>query len=432
MKDRLITLLGAVIAFYILFRLLFPQVSFDQKNISFPTSEDRGKYGLAGLYHWLDTQHVPVYSLRKRYDTLFRNPQLSERNNLLIISLPLRMDAQVKELRQLQTWIKNGNTALLLVSMSDWPQWANRLMGGSVSQLLNNFDLRMSHAPDNDKHEDAGTPVNKAEDAAARFDKLLHPTKQTRDLIPASQHPLTMGIHAVQATWLSSEGIKWHLEGQDQAHSSLILLRDQADASPALWLSFYGDGKLLITRHSDLFGNVSLGLADNARLFSNIVQQLLGKHGKVIFDDMHQGLSVIYDPDAFFHDPRLHHTLLFLLALWIVYVMGHSNRFGQVRTKKPMLQLREHVQAIGNLFARRLHPSAVALRYAQHFFNEVRSHYGLPLNGQPVWEQLRHNAAIEPSELMRAQHLYQRALSRKRVNLVTFVNTFKTMRRELQ
>ena len=48
MKDRLITLLGAIIAFYILFRLLVPQVNFEQKNISFPTSEDRGKYGLAG------------------------------------------------------------------------------------------------------------------------------------------------------------------------------------------------------------------------------------------------------------------------------------------------------------------------------------------------------------------------------------------------
>lgn len=433
MKDRLITLLGAVIAFYILLRLFFPQVNIGHKNISFPTSEDRGKYGLAGLYQWLDSQHTPLYSLRERYDTLVKNPNLARQGNLLIISLPLRMDARVKELGQLQTWIKKGNNVLLLISMSDWPQWAERRMSNSVTQLLYNFDLRMSElANDTKPKPDKKDTVAQAEDAASRLDKLLHPKEQTRELIPALPHPLLTGVQHVQATWLSSEGLRWHLQGDKHAHSSLVLLRDQADQNPAMWLSFYGRGKVLITRHSDLFGNVSLGKADNARLFSNLVQQLRGKHGKLIFDDMHQGLSTIYDPEAFFHDPRLYHTLLFLLALWIIYVLGHSNRFGQVRQQRATLQLRQHVQAIGNLFARRLHPSAVALRYAQHFFNDVRSSYGLPLNGEPVWEHLRHNAAIATPVLQRARFLYQRAQDHKHVNLVTFVNTLKTMRRELQ
>ena len=433
MKDRLITLLGAVIAFYILFRLLFPQVNFEQQNISFPTSENRGQYGMAGLYQWLQTQHVPVYSLRERYDTLLQKPGGAEQGNLLVVSLPLRMDAQVKELKQLQQWVRNGNTILLLVSMSDWPPWASRFMGESVSELLNNFDLSMTTAED-EEQPPANEPEQAApsEDTTDKLDRLLHPKKTTRDLIPVMPHPLTAGVHNVQATWLSSEGLHWHLEGDERTLSTLVLLRDKADRDPALWLSFFGKGRVLVTRHSDLFGNVSLALADNARLFSNIVHQFVGTRGKVIFDDMHQGLSVIYDPEAFFRDPRLHHTLLFLLALWIVYVMGHSNRFGQVREKKPMLQLRQHVQAIGNLFARRLHPSAAAVRYAQHFFNEVRSFYGMPLNGQPVWEQLQHNTAIAQAELQRAQSLYQRALNQQRINLVTFVNTLKTMRRELQ
>lgn len=427
MKDRLITLLGAVIAFYILFRLLFPQINFEQKNISFPTTADRGKYGLAGLYHWLESQHIPLYSLRERYDTLSHNSNLSAQNNLLIISLPLRLDAQVKELEQLQNWVRQGNNVLLLVAMSDWPDWAERMMQSSVSQVLDNFDLNITETRPNSKSN-----VADKEDATTRLDAVLHPKPQTRALIPALQHPLTANIHTVQATWLNSEGLHWHLEGDEQTHSSLILLRDKADGNPALWLSFFGKGKLLIVRHSDLFDNVSLGLADNARLFGNIVHQLLGQHGTVIFDDMHQGLSAIYDPEAFFHDSRLHHTLLFMLVFWIVYVIGHSNRFGQVRQKKPMLQLRDHVQAIGNLFARRLHTSAAALRYAEHFFNDVRAAYGLPLNGQPVWEQLHHNTAIAPPVLQRAQALYLQALQHKRINLVSFVNTLKSMRRELQ
>ena len=434
MKDRLITLLGAVIAFYILLRLLFPQINFEQKDISYPTSEDRGKYGLAGLSHWLSSQHIPLYSLRQRYDTLATKPGLSPRGNLLIISLPLRLDAQHKELLQLQKWIRQGNSALLLVAMSDWPQWADRMMSDSVTRVLNNFDIEMTLAaePDTDPKKDNHDKHNPVSTSSSMPDKLTQAKSVTRTLIPADAHPLTAGVHKIEATWVESEGLQWHLEGNEQLRSNLILLRDQADRNPALWLNFYGNGKLLISRHSDMFGNISLALADNSRLFADMVQQLLGKNGKVIFDDMHQGLSAIYDPDAFFHDPRLHHTLLFLLALWIVYVMGYTNRFGQVRQHKPVLQLRQHVQAIGNLFARRLHPSAVALRHAYHFFNEVRACYGLPQNGQPVWEQLQHNAAIAPSLLQQAQSLYQRAQQHQRINLVKFVNTLKIMRRELQ
>lgn len=433
MKDRLITLLGAIVAFYILFRLLVPQVNFDQKKLSYPTTEDHGKYGLAGLYHWLDTEHIPLYSLRKRYDTLNQQSQLPKQGNLLIISLPLRMEAQVKELKQLQRWVKRGNNVLLLVSMSDWPEWASRSMGNSVAQILNEFDLRMLSATQ--VHASTGeksSPEAETTKSADKLNDILHPVSHGRELIPEMSHPLTQGVHDIKVNWLSSEGLHWYLLGDKHRRSTLVLLRDQANSDPALWLSFYGQGQVLISRHSDIFGNVSLGEADNARLFANIVRQMLGTRGKVVFDDMHQGLSVLYDPEAFYHDPRLHHTLLFLLALWIVYVMGHSNRFGQVRQKKPAMQLRQHVAAIGNLFARRLHSSAAALRYARHFFNEVRASYGLPLNGQPVWEQLQHNAAIPPEVFNRAQKLYQQALNQKRVNLIQFVNTLKIMRRELK
>ncbi|MEJ2390038.1 MAG: hypothetical protein P8019_01385 [Gammaproteobacteria bacterium] len=435
MKDRLITLLGAGIAFYILLRLLFPgaNLGIPQRPVSYPTSADHGKYGLAGLYRWLKTQHVPVYSLRQRYSALGKDSELTATGNLLIISLPLRMNAQALEFKQLQDWIQRGNNALLLVSMSDWPEWANRRMDRSISHMLNGFDLgvtstdKLSSAP----HEQKNT-VNQLATEASRLDKLLHPEQSPRRLIPASQDPFTRGIHDVKASWLNSEGLNWHLTCYKQPVSSQVLLRDQANLSPALWLSIYGKGRLIVSRHSALFDNATLGQADNARLMSNLVYQLLGRHGTVIFDDMHQGLSAIYNPHAFFRDPRLHHTLLFLLVLWLIYVMGHSNRFGQVRQKIPQLQLREHVEAVGNLFARRLHSSAIALRHARHFFNEVRLAYGLPLNGQPVWEQLQQNTAIEPAVLRQAQEHYQRAVRHKRVNLNSFVNALKTMRRELR
>lgn len=427
MKDRLLTLLGALIAFYLLVQLLFPQVSFEQDKISLPTTEDRGRFGLAGLYQWLDTSAVPVYSLRERYDSLVNNPQLSERGNLLIISLPLRLDAQIDELEQLQLWISHGNHLLLLSAMSDWPQWASRGMGDTMTSMLERFDLRLHEPPVADSEE---TADSKAENEST-LEQFQEPEEHVRTLTPALRHPLTRNIGSIAASWLDSEGIHWQLRGNDQLRSTLVVLRDQADQGAALWLSFYGEGTVLVSRHSDLFGNVSLGQADNARLVENLITTLLGRKGRVIFDDMHHGLSAIYDPDAFFRDPRLHHTLLFLLALWIVYVMGHTNRFAQVREKIQRLQLREHVSAIGNLFARRLHSSAVALRHAQHFFNDVRASSGLPQNGQPIWELLADNAAIDPRILRDAQGLYQRATQHKKVNLVKFFNSLRVMRREL-
>lgn len=435
MRDRLITLLGAGIALYILVRLLFPGAGLGEqhKPISYPTTVDHHQYGLAGAYRWLESQHVPVYSLRQRYSTLGNNQSLAHSGNLLVISLPLRMNAHAQEIHALKTWVKNGNNVLLLISMSNWPQWASRRMSQSITKMLGDFGLGITLTRatvlNKNKHDDA---VSRVEDAASRIDKLLHPKAKTRQLVPADATPYTRDVHHVQASWQLSEGLNWHLTCHHHSTSNLVLLRDQASHSPALWLGFYGKGRLIISRHSGIFDNASLGLADNARLLSNLVYQLRGTHGHVVFDDMHQGLTTIYDPHAFFRDPRLHHTLLFLFVLWLIYVLGHTNRFGRVRQSLPQLQLREHVEAIGNLFARRLHPSAVALRYARHFFNEVRAAYGLPLNGAPVWSQLKQNTAIDPDILHQAQSMYHKATQHQRVNLVHFFNALKTMRRELR
>jgi len=429
-KDRIITLLGALVALYILARLLFPQLGMPVREISFPTSQNQGEYGLAGLDRWLQGNGVATYSLRTRYDSLHGNPALAKHGNLMLISLPLRLDAQASELMDLKAWVEDGNNVLFLVAMSDWPEWANRSMSNSVAKELENFGLEMvserkkntnqAPAPGKDK-SGSGFGILAGEKA------VIH----KRYLYPALEHPLTTGIEKVQADWLSSEGIRWHLDSLHGEHSSLILLRDKANNEPALWLSFFGKGTIVISRHSDLFGNVSLGLADNAALFSNLVHNLLGKKGKLVFDDMHQGLSVLYDPNAFFHDPRLHHTLLFMLAFWLVYVIGHSNRFGLAREKHHVVQLLEHVKAIGNLFARRLHSSAVAIRYAQHFFNEVRANYGLAQNGQPVWEELSRLSSVDALIVEQAQSLYRMALARHKIDLIVFTNTLKTIRRKL-
>lgn len=435
MKDRLITLLGAAIAFYILFRLMFPDISFTDEKISLPTSEDRGKFGVAGLKQWLDKSGIATYSLRERYQSLISNPRLPQSGNLLITSLPHRLAARHNESEQLVTWLQDGNHAVFLTAMSDWPQWAVRSKGGTVTDMLSVIGLDMVSAEaeqeDTEDSENIDSEPETAKEKKQR-DILAKPVEHPRSLTATLPHPLTENINSLQATWLDSEGINWRLEGESDPRSLLVLFRDNEDQQPAVWLGFMGSGSIIITRHADMFGNLSLRNADNARFISNIITQFVAPDGKVIFDDMHQGLSAIYDPDAFFRDPRLHHTVFFLLALWIIYVMGHTNRFAPVRKHLKSLNLRDHIRGIGNLFARRLHTSAVAQRQCQHFFNEVRSCYGLPQNSEPVWELLETNATISSQELNAVIKTFNRAQQHKYINLVKFINKLNAIRRKLR
>ena len=436
MKDRLFTLLGAALAFYLLFRLLFPNADFTDETISLPTTEDRGKYGLAGLYKWLNHSGVPVYSLRERYQSLVSNPELSDTGNLLICSLPQRLDMRADETMQLTSWLREGNHILLLVAMSDWPQWAHREKADTVTSMLTSIGLEMSvdeedkTGSDTDEEEDN---KNENDQKKNRISELLNPKEHERNLNATFSHPLTKNITSLQAIWLDSEGLNWQLRGEKNAlRSLLILFQDSENKQPAIWLGSIGEGTVIITRHADLFGNTSLNKADNAKFTENLVNHLLGSGGKVIFDDMHQGLSSIYDPDAFFRDPRLHHTLFFMLALWIIYIMGHTNRFIPYKEKISRLSLRGHIKGIGNLFARRLHTSAVAIRHAQHFFNEVRSYYGMPQNSQPVWELLESNAAIDEHELNSIKNIISRAQQHKNINLIKLTNLLNSIRRKLR
>lgn len=436
MKDRMFTLLGAALAFYLLFRLLFPNTDFTDESVSLPTTEDRGKYGLAGIYQWLTHSGVPVYSLRERYQSLVSNPELSNTGNLLISSLPQRLDARSDETMQLVNWLHEGNHVVLLVAMSDWPQWALREKADTVTTMFSNLGLEMTYEDqdntDSDVENDTGKNTRK-DKKQKKITELLSPKEHERKLKVSLLHPFTKNISSLQATWRDSEGLSWQVKGENNSlRSMLILFEDNENKQPAIWLGSAGEGTVIITRHADLFGNTSLNKAGNARLAENLVNNLLEKGGKVIFDDMHQGLSAIYDPDAFFRDPRLHHTLLFMLALWIIYIMGHTNRFFPAREKKSLLNLRGHIKGIGNLFARRLHTSAVAMRHAQHFFNEVRSYYGLPQNSLPVWELLETNAAIDEQDLHSIKRMVSRAQQHKNINLVKLTNLLNTIRRKLR
>lgn len=431
MKERLLTLGGAAVAFYLVYMLLLPGSASFEPPLSYPTTADRGRYGLAGAQKWLQQSGINTLSLRERYHHLYDNPDLPREGNLLIVSLPYRLPSREWEEQQLLTWLREGNSILVLAALSDWPEWAPQ-NGSSVSHVLNILGLEFTSVappfPDDDEDEEEKSTSEKI---ASSLEKSLEEKSEPRKLVPIIQHRITRGIDNVQGEWKKTEGLGWSLSGAEEPRSLLVLLDDAQSGDPALWLGRVGAGRMIISRHADLFGNVSLGEADNARLLANLVDSSLGEGGYVIFDDMHHGLSTLYDPEAFFDDSRLHHTLWFILLLWLVYLLGHTNRFLPVNNKPRQLHLVDHIRAIGNFLSRRLQPAAVARRMLLHFFNDIRRYHGLPRNGQPVWEKLAGYQQLDPQTLSELQSLYQRSEQQKPVNLIKLDQLIKSIRKQL-
>ena len=433
MKDRAITLLSAAAALYLVYVLLFPHPAPFQKQLSLPTTEDRGKYGLMALKTWLDNSGIETLALRDRYHALYDSPDLPAQGNLLISSLPHRLEMRQWESEQLETWLSQGNSILLLTAMSDWPEWAQRHRSNSVNQMLSLLGVRMyqQSMADSDEEQDDNEEPQSKPGLKEIIETRLSPKETTRQLISAGQHAVTDSINQVDVTWLESEGLLWHLEAQRGKRSALVVLHDKESLTPALWQIRVGQGMAWITRHADMFANKSLGDADNARLLSNIIDYSVSQNGIVIFDDTHQGLTAMYDPEAFFDDSRLHHTLWFIFALWLIYLLGHTNRMQAVYKKLTPQHLVDHVKAFGGLFARRLHSSAVAQRMFLYFFNDIRAVYGLPRNGKPIWDVLRDNPNINTQTLDGIKHIYQRAENNYRVNLTKLSRHINAIRKQM-
>ena len=69
---------------------------------------------------------------------------------------------------------------------------------------------------------------------------------------------------------------------------------------------------------------------------------------------MHQGLSSLYDASALLRDARLRYTIWFVLAGWLVYVLGGSNRLAPPRSPRSVPKQGDFVGAAGGFMARRL------------------------------------------------------------------------------
>lgn len=416
MKDRLITLLGGVFALYLVITLLIPPPSNEPPS-SRAVSTDHGNHGLLGLKRWLEKSGVATKSLRNRYDELLADASLPQSGNLLIVHLPSIAPARDRERELLLDWLREGNNILVLMNVGE-AGWL-----GTMTDPVSS-DLGFYFAPADSKPK---TPATKNAKNRGVF-VASEPKKLT--LLPNQSLPLLHGVQKVEVSSSSNAASDLVLRAEDRYRAAFILLREEVTDAPAFWQIRVGQGTGWISRYGSLLGNASLGDGDNAQLIANIVSATVLAGGKVIFDDMHQGVSDLYNPDVFFKDRRLHYTLLILVGFWLLYLVGRSNRLAPLNVSPRGARVADFTRAVGGLYARRLSSASVAQELAKRFFNEVRRRYHLPLTGEPVWEILQGVARVNRQDLGALQQIYSN-LATTKPKLVQFARLIYNIRKSL-
>jgi hypothetical protein len=404
-KQRLLTLalaLGALLLFY---QLFLPKPTPQFAQASQPLSTDSGPDGELGMWRWLNSQGIPVSSLRARYDQLGSGAGVGTGNVLLTLVphlSPLRND----EWAPLAKWIASGNTLLVLAALDDTPHWSAGRGAGFIRELT-----RLSHI------EFTPPPADPARNSARGLMQALQGSDLK--LEPRAAHALLADVHSVHAgSDLPADRWQATSPGSDMP---LELMQRADDARPAMWLVHRGDGQMIVLMVASAFSNREIDQADNARLLANVIAWSRAPQGRVIFDDAHQGLTDYYDAHAFFADPRLHHTLWWLVALWLAFVLGPLPLRSAFSAWRPVDETLL-IDASGRFYSNAVRRVDAARRLLENFFNRLRHRLNLPQNGAPLWEWLDSQAAVSSEQRALLQSLFAKVYAEERVELAKLHN----------
>jgi hypothetical protein len=434
-KDRLLTLVLAIGAFIAFYAVMAPKPEGPRQQATRPISTEGGPNGYLGMVRWLESQRVPVLSLRERFSKLSDVAGLeSHTGNLLITAAPHLYPVRDSEILPLHSWLQRGNTLLIVAGLSDTPDWSMEPGGDAdfVDHLQAITRMHFSQRRDaaDEKDESEGEEKNKTDPdaeptpaeviaAQTKLPEALH-----FEMRPAGTHPLLDGVNKVSA---SSEYLTAKWDGWASDTGALELAHDPESGVPVLWLLSEGNGQIIVSAYGSILGNKLLGQDDNALLLANIVRWSLRGGGKVIIDDAHQGLVNFYDPDAFFGDSRLHATFWWLLGLWLLFVLG-SQRLRPSQSSWNPVDITGFVRATGGFMARVMRPATAGQQMIANFFNDARKRLGLPVDGSPMWDWLSAQSVVSAQDVERLQVLHAKLQQGHRVNLSQLHNLLIRLR----
>jgi hypothetical protein len=429
MRERLATLacaLGALFVFALLFVHTGPPGGRDAPA---PTTAERGGDGLLGAMTWLKGEGIRTASLRERFGALARQPGLPATGNLLVVMLPATTAFRTDEAGALDSWVRAGNTLLILAALSDRPDWAraNRGLVGDL-QLLSGLEAQAPQALADARPatrpppaRQTGTAAGAAQPPANKSHSPALAEPQRGALIPNRPHPYVDGVQ--EAVALSDfPPLDWTVTVPRDGFM-LTLAHEASSGAGVLWIRPLGAGTILVSGFASLFTNRALGLADNARLFANIVAAATGPGGAVIFDDEHQGLSAAYDPAKFYRDRRLYATMAIVAAVWLVWVLG-GTRLQAPAVRIPVPQETQLVRDTGLFLARVLRPAAAARRMLGNFLLNIRHllHDGGEAQDAALWQWLEQHPRLARADVAQLKAWYAQAWAGHNVPLVRLRN----------
>lgn len=421
MKDRWLTLLLAAGAFAAFFRFFIGPVSQSGEDFSRPLSTESRANGYLAAREWFAAEGVPVVELRHRYGWLADAPGIPPRGNVLVATIPLKRAARRSEVEALHEWIGRGNSLVVAAGIFDTPEWGVPDTGTqeALYQLTRlQFRDAATEEPAPDGEDQAALPLPAV--------RLAVPKRGS--MHPLGDHPLTAGIGAVVAESEYPAGAFEVISAWDEP--ALVLMADDASGAGALWLTWGGDGTILVSAYGSVFTNKMIAQADNAKLLANAAGRMLGPGGHVIFDDLHQGAASLYDEEAFFGDPRLHSSFWWIIGLWLLWVLGSTRLPPPAARPEPV---REHafLAAAGNLLARSVDRRQAARRMFANFFNDLRRSIGEPANDEPPWEWLRGFGAVPGADVDRLARMHADLAAGRRIDLVELHNRLLQLRKKI-
>lgn len=405
MRERLITLACALGALGLFLAMFLHGDATSPGEVSRPTTQERGPNGYQGALVWLDQQHIKTVSLRDHFNELASRRGLPASGNLLIVTLPAATGFKTEELRPLESWVRSGNTLLVLAALADSPDWAFSLDGRATGdlRLLTGLEFAMGKVG-----------ARRGNGVGARITTArAYAQPQSTTLVPNGPRPLFDGVRTALAlsdypaqTW----GLKVPYDG-----FALALARQRETGEGVLWMRPLGSGQIVVSALGSLFTNRALGLADNGQLLANLVGSTVRPGGAVLFDDLHQGLGSAYDPAKFYSDPRLYETVAILCAVWLCWVLG-ATQLQSPWTPAPVPREAELVQATGGFLARVLTNDAGARGLFDHFFHRIARRLRRTGSESP-WELLEGHSRIAPADLRQLREWHAAALAARKVPL---------------
>jgi len=409
LSERLITSAGVLIALVVIVGI-FVQPS-GEPPVGRPVSSEPGRNGYQGLARWLESEGIEAISSRERYHQI---QQIAPPGSILLVTAPFERSARSDEIRSLLDWVESGNTLVVLAALTDTPDWSMSADETFVEDVENLTDIAFEAATD-----EKGEPRSTGD--------LLNETSVT--LTPERQgHPLTRDISEV--TGRSDTLASIWVPAEHSNSPGTPFLQESTTGVDAAWTNAWGRGHIITITVGSLFTNRVLGETDNGLLFANLIRWHLKGEGKVVFDDLHQGLSNLYDPEAFYSDSRLGITILFILLFWFTYMIGTQNRMVPIRNAESVPEQGEFVRAMGGFLARKLEPNDTARLIFDRWFSELDDRR-VTRRGSSPWTYLSDSPLVDEQDLAELRRLDRQIDSGEKVDLSRLHNSIQRIREAL-